>query len=142
MNQTVKTKSLAKPASLFEAEVEEEIGSSSLDLSRFISINLKTQPSFVTSPLPPSKGELKVGDLVRVRLELRADRDYEYVHLKDMRASGFEPVSTLSGHRFQDGLWYYESIKDASTNFFITYLRKGTYVFEYNLRVTITELEK
>ncbi|MDR0795298.1 MAG: hypothetical protein LBE79_04485 [Tannerella sp.] len=80
--------------------------------------------------------KLKVGDLVRVRMELRADRDYEYVHLKDMRASGFEPVSTLSGHRYQDGLWYYESIKDASTNFFITYLPKGTYVFEYSLRVT------
>jgi Large extracellular alpha-helical protein len=80
--------------------------------------------------------KLKVGDLVRVRMELRADRDYEYVHLKDMRASGFEPVSTVSGHRYQDGLWYYESIKDASTNFFITYLRKGTYVFEYDLRVS------
>ena len=80
--------------------------------------------------------KLKVGDLVRVRMELRADRDYEYVHLKDMRASGFEPVSTRSGHRYQDGLWYYESIKDASTNFFITYLRKGTYVFEYDLRVS------
>jgi uncharacterized protein YfaS (alpha-2-macroglobulin family) len=79
---------------------------------------------------------LRVGDLVRVRLELRADRDYEYVHLKDMRASGFEPVSTVSGHRYQDGLWYYESIKDASTNFFISYLPKGVYVFEYNLRVT------
>ncbi len=82
------------------------------------------------------KNVLKVGDLVRVRMELRADRDYEYVHLKDMRASGFEPVSTLSGCRFQGGLWYYESIKDASTNFFITYLRKGTYVFEYDLRVS------
>ena len=88
--------------------------------------------------LPPitENNKLKVGDLVRVRMELRADRDYEYVHLKDMRASGFEPVSTVSGHRYQDGLWYYESIKDASINFFITYLRKGTYVFEYDLRVS------
>ena len=82
------------------------------------------------------KNKLKVGDLVRVRMELRADRDYEYVHLKDMRASGFEPVSTISGCRYQDGLWYYESVKDASTNFFITFLRKGTYVFEYDLRVS------
>jgi uncharacterized protein YfaS (alpha-2-macroglobulin family) len=79
--------------------------------------------------------ELKVGDLVRVRMELRADRDYEFVHLKDMRASAFEPVSTTSGYRAQDGLWYYQSIKDASVNFFITYLPKGIYVFEYDLRV-------
>ena len=82
------------------------------------------------------KNKLKVGDLVRVRMELRADRDYEYVHLKDMRASGFESVSTVSGHHYKDGLSYYESVKDASINFFITYLRKGTYVFEYDLRVS------
>ncbi|MDR0573503.1 MAG: hypothetical protein LBG96_05650 [Tannerella sp.] len=80
--------------------------------------------------------KLKVGDLVRVRMELRANRDYEYVHLKDMRASCFEPVSAVSGHRYQDGLWYYESVKDASVNFFITCLPKGTYVFEYDLRVS------
>ncbi|MDR2285933.1 MAG: hypothetical protein LBE04_00425 [Prevotellaceae bacterium] len=79
---------------------------------------------------------LKIGDIVTVRMELRADRDYEFVHLKDMRAASLEPVKTLSEHRYQDGLWYYESIKDASVNFFITYLRKGTYVFEYDLRVT------
>jgi uncharacterized protein YfaS (alpha-2-macroglobulin family) len=78
---------------------------------------------------------LNVGDLVRVRLELRADRDFEYVHLKDMRAAGFEPASTLSGYCAQDGLWYYQNIKDASVNFFISYLPKGTYVFEYDLRV-------
>ena len=88
--------------------------------------------------LQPLNGsnKLHVGDLVRVRMELRADRDYEYVHLKDMRASGFEPVSTRSGARYQDGLWYYESVKDASVNFFIHRLPKGIYVFEYDLRVS------
>ena len=60
----------------------------------------------------------------------------EFIHLKDMRAAGFEPVSVLSKSKYQDGLWYYESTKDASTNFFINYLLKGTYVFEYELRVT------
>jgi len=79
---------------------------------------------------------LKVGDLVKVSIELRVDRDMEYVHLKDMRAAGFEPVSTLSGHRYQDGLYYYESTRDLATNFFIGYLPKGTYVFEYSLRVS------
>jgi len=60
----------------------------------------------------------------------------EYVHLKDMRSSGFEPVNVISQFKYQDGLGYYESTKDASTNFFISYLRKGTYVFEYPLRIT------
>jgi hypothetical protein len=88
--------------------------------------------------LQPAGGDnrLHVGDLVRVRLELRADRDYEYVHLKDMRAACLEPVSVLSGNRYQDGLWYYESVKDASVNFFIHYLPAGVYVFEYDLRVS------
>lgn len=79
---------------------------------------------------------LKVGDKIIVRLELRTDRDMEYIHLKDMRASAFEPVNVLSGYRYQDGLGYYESTLDASTNFFISWLPKGTYVFEYKLVAT------
>lgn len=81
---------------------------------------------------------LKAGDKVRVRVEIRTDRDMEYVHLKDMRAACFEPTNVLSGYRHQDGLWYYECTKDASTNFFIDYLPKGTYVFEYTLAATMT----
>ncbi len=79
---------------------------------------------------------LQVGDLVKVRIELRVDRDMEYVHLKDMRAAAFEPVSTLSTHKYQDGLYYYESPRDMATHFFIGWLAKGTYVFEYDLRVS------
>lgn len=79
---------------------------------------------------------LKVGDLLKVRVEIRTDRDMEYVHLKDMRSAGFEPVNVISAYKYQDGLGYYESTKDASTNFFIAYLRKGVYVFEYGLRVS------
>ncbi|RZL16793.1 MAG: alpha-2-macroglobulin, partial [Pedobacter sp.] len=79
---------------------------------------------------------LKKGDLIKVRMEIRCDRDMEYIHLKDMRAAGFEPVNVVSRYKYQDGLGYYESTKDASTNFFINYLRKGVYVFEYPLRVT------
>ena len=79
--------------------------------------------------------KLQLGDLVRVRVELRSDRDMEFVHMKDMRAAGFEPVNVLSQYKWQDGLGYYESTKDASTNFFFDYLPKGIYVFEYDVRV-------
>ena len=82
-----------------------------------------------------SKSTLKVGDVVRVRIELKADRDMEFLHMKDMRAAGFEPISVLSSYKWQDGLGYYESTKDASTNFFFDYLPKGVYVFEYDLLV-------
>lgn len=81
------------------------------------------------------KTHLKVGDLVRVRIELRSDRDMEFIHMKDMRAAGFEPINVFSQYKWQDGLGYYESTKDASTNFFFDYLPKGVYVFEYDLRV-------
>ncbi|MBM1106090.1 alpha-2-macroglobulin [Aurantibacter crassamenti] len=79
--------------------------------------------------------DLKVGDLVRVRIELKSDRDMEFIHMKDMRAAGFEPTNVISTYKWQDGLGYYENTKDASTNFFIDFLPKGVYVFEYDIRV-------
>lgn len=81
------------------------------------------------------KNVLEVGQKVRVRVELRTDRNLEYVHMKDMRASGFEPIDVLSRYRYRDGLGYYQSTKDAATHFFFDYIPKGTYVFEYDLRV-------
>jgi hypothetical protein len=79
---------------------------------------------------------LKTGDKLKVRIIIRTDRDMEFVHMKDMRAAAFEPAEFLSGYRYQGGMGYYESIRDASVNFFFDYLRKGTYVFEYLLNVT------
>jgi hypothetical protein len=87
--------------------------------------------------LEPVKGALAVGDELVVRLELRADRDMEYVHLKDQRGSGTEPVNVLSQYKYQDGLAYYESTRDTASHFFIDYLPKGTYVFEYSSRVQL-----
>ncbi|MBE7172788.1 MAG: alpha-2-macroglobulin [Williamsia sp.] len=81
---------------------------------------------------------LHPGTKIKVRIELRADRDMEYVHLKDMRASCMEPVNVLSSYKWQGGLGYYESTRDASTNFFFSRLPKGSYVFEYSLFVTHT----
>ena len=89
----------------------------------------------ILTPLT-SANVLAPGDLLKVRIEIYCDRDMEYIHLKDMRSSGSEPINVISGYKYQDGLGYYESTKDASTNFFISYMPKGTYVFEYPLRVT------
>ncbi|MCG8183530.1 alpha-2-macroglobulin family protein [Tenacibaculum piscium] len=81
------------------------------------------------------KTTLKVGDLITVRIELRSDRNMEFVHMKDMRASGVEPINVLSQYKSQDNLYYYEATKDASTNFFFDRLPKGVFVFEYDVRV-------
>ena len=85
--------------------------------------------------LDPFQNDLVVGDEVVVRVVLWTDRDMEYVHLKDHRGSGTEPTNVLSRYKYQDGLGYYESTKDVATHFFIDYLPKGTYVFEYPVRV-------
>jgi len=78
---------------------------------------------------------LKVGDLITVRIELKVDRAMEFIHMKDIRASGVEPINVISTYKYQDGLGYYESTKDASTNFFFERLPKGVFVFEYDVRV-------
>jgi len=88
----------------------------------------------VLTPVTTST-KLKPGDLLKVRIELRVDRPMEYVQMKDMRASGLEPVNVLSTYKYQGGLGYYESTKDVSTNFFFGWLPKGVHVFEYPVRV-------
>lgn len=81
---------------------------------------------------------LTVGDKVIVRLTIKADRGMEFVHLKDMRASCFEPQQVISGIKWSNSLIYYQSTKDASTNFYFDRLPKGTYVLEYPVFVNRT----
>lgn len=104
-----------------------------LDKQLFLKQNTPSGPRLVAIK---EMSELQVGDRVTTRIILRADRDMEYIHLKDMRAACFEPVNVLSGYRWQGGLGYYESTRDASSNFFISFLPKGNYVFEYEMTVT------
>ncbi len=75
---------------------------------------------------------LKVGDKVTARMIMNTDRNMEFIHLKDMRAAGFEPLNVISGYQWKNNLGYYQSTKDASTNFYIEYMPKGKYVFEYD----------
>lgn len=79
---------------------------------------------------------LRVGDQVTVRLIVSADREMDYVYLKDMRAGCFEPADQLSGIRVRDGLWYYQSPRDASQQFFFYRLPQGTFVLEYAVYVS------
>lgn len=106
-----------------------------LALKKQLFIERNTADGPVLDPLT-EKTAIQVGDKIKVRIELRVDRDMEYVQMKDMRASAFEPVNVFSGYRWQDGLGYYESTRDAATNFFFDKLPKGTYVFEYPVTVT------
>ncbi len=103
-----------------------------LEKKLFVKKNTDRGPTLVALEGPAS-----VGDELVVRIVLRTDRDMEYIHMKDYRGSGTEPVNVLSQYKYQDGLGYYESTRDTATHFFIDYLPKGTYVFEYSTRVQL-----
>jgi len=80
--------------------------------------------------------KIKVGERIIVQVTLKADRDMEFVHMKDQRAAALEPDNVLSQYKWQGTLGYYESTRDASSSFFFSYLPKGTHVFEYSLHAT------
>jgi uncharacterized protein YfaS (alpha-2-macroglobulin family) len=82
-----------------------------------------------------AENPLQIGDLVTVRLIISTKENMEFVHLKDMRASCFEPVDVLSNYQYKSGLGFYKSTKDAATHFFFDNINKGTYVLEYDVRV-------
>ncbi|WP_233265898.1 alpha-2-macroglobulin family protein [Formosa sp. L2A11] len=105
-----------------------------LQLTKKLFIKSNTDTGEVLTEVKP-EFTLKVGDLIRVRITLKTDRDMEFLHMKDMRASGLEPVDVISKYKWQDGLGYYQSTKDAATHFFFDNVKKGVYVFEYDLRV-------
>ena len=88
-----------------------------------------------TELVPIEKESLKVGDLITVRLTIKTEVDLEYVHLKDLRASCFEPKNVISEYKW-DGLSYYMSTKDVATHFFFDSIKKGTYIIDYEVRVT------
>ena len=105
-----------------------------LKLTKKLFIEKITDRGPVLEPVSEN-GVLHPGDKVTVRIELQSDRDLEYVHMKDMRASCMEPVNVLSSYKWQGGLGYYESTRDASTDFFFSHLPRGAFVFEYPLFV-------
>lgn len=78
---------------------------------------------------------LKVGDKVRVRIEIACDRNLEYLELKDPRCAAMEPVSTASGWQWNGGLSYYLAVTNAAQTLYIDRLNKGNYVVEYDMYV-------
>lgn len=74
------------------------------------------------------------GEKIMVRLRLESDRPMEYIHVKDPRGGGMEPLEALSGYRWSEGLVYYQSPGDSGMQFFIEHLPRGVFMIEYPLR--------
>lgn len=85
--------------------------------------------------LPVENQVIKTGDKVRVRIVLSADRNMEFVYLKNQRAACFEPTEQLSGYKYENGIGYYQQNNDAVTNFYFDFIPKGTFEIEYDLWV-------
>jgi uncharacterized protein YfaS (alpha-2-macroglobulin family) len=77
---------------------------------------------------------LAVGDEVEVQLSIRARHPAEYVHLRDPRPAGCEPVTLTSGYKWDLGIVRYEEIRDSGTNFFVEWLPQGEYTLKHRLR--------
>ena len=95
----------------------------------------KTKTSSGNELIAITNDNLKSGDLVTIRLIIKTENDLEFVHLKDLRASCFEPVDVISKYKWESGLGYYQSTKDVATHFFFDTIKKGTYVLEYDVRI-------
>lgn len=107
----------------------------SLQLKKVMYKEVNTKSGPVLKEIKSAE-DVSPGDKIVVKLEFSADRDYEYVHLHDLRPACLEPGNSLSGVDYQEKLFYYKSIQDTSVDYFIEYLPKGNYQFTYNLRAT------
>ncbi|MFA6402723.1 MAG: alpha-2-macroglobulin family protein [Salinivirgaceae bacterium] len=106
-----------------------------LKITKELFIEKTTPAGLVLEPISATH-PVNVGDKIRVRMTIQTDRAMEFVQLKDQRAAAFEPVSVISGYRYQQGLGYYQVTHDASTDFFIDYLPQGNFLIEYSLFAT------
>ena len=121
----------------FEAMDKVTSAETNLKLKKQLFVVRQTSSGEVIVPVNDSD-KLKRGEKIRVRIELSTDRNMEFVHMKDYRAAGFEPINMLSSYKWKNGLGFYENTRDVATHFFFDYLPKGTHVFEYDLRVSHT----
>lgn len=105
-----------------------------LNLNRKFYRRIKKGDEYHLEPLE-SGGTVNVGDTVEVHLKINTRSQFEYMHLKDLKAAGFEAQTLLSGWKW-DNLSRYEEPRDSLTNFFISWLPDGEYILKYRLLPT------
>ncbi|MDE6008048.1 MAG: hypothetical protein K2G90_02460 [Muribaculaceae bacterium] len=81
------------------------------------------------------KGELKVGDRVRVTLTVTCEKDMNYVAIIDQRPACFAPDEQLSGFTYIDGIGLYREVRDTKTSLFVSFLPKGVNIITYDCHV-------
>ncbi|MDD5208051.1 MAG: MG2 domain-containing protein [Elusimicrobiales bacterium] len=112
----------------------EESPSGMMNVSRKYFLREKEGDSYTLKPLADGD-TVAVGDQIEVQLTVNTRSQFEYVHLKDPKAAGFEAETLTSGWQW-DQLGRYEEPRDSLTNFFMEWLPHGEYVLKYRLRPT------
>jgi hypothetical protein len=105
-----------------------------MNVSRKYFLRAKEGDAYTLTPLADGDS-VAVGDQVEVHLTVRTRGQFEYVHIKDPKAAGFEAETLTSGWQW-DRLARYEEPRDSLTNFFVEWLPHGEYVLKYRLRPT------
>lgn len=81
--------------------------------------------------------EVPVGSTVTVRLTIKADRPYSCITVADERPAGLIPQEQVSQYVWNNSLGAYRESRPDRTNFYIYYMPKGVYVYEYKLYATV-----
>jgi uncharacterized protein YfaS (alpha-2-macroglobulin family) len=91
-----------------------------------------------------SMQELAVGDVVEVKLTVKLDNDVNYLVVEDPLPAGLEPIDTsldITSEEYRknnrEQTWTYIELHDERVALFATFLRAGTYTYEYLARATI-----
>jgi len=115
-------------------EIPEASAPGLLEMKRTFYRRVKEGDTYHLKPVA-SEEEVQVGDEVVVQLKITSKSAFEYMHLKDPKAAGFEAETLLSGWKY-DPLWFYEEPRDSLTNFFMDRVPHGEYMVQYTLRPT------
>ena len=83
----------------------------------------------------PTRGQLRQGDAVRVRLTFRVPDEVSYVLIEDALPAGCEVTERGdAGVDEWDSWWSSTDVRDDRIAFFARHLTRGQHVIEYNLR--------
>lgn len=86
--------------------------------------------------VPVDEQHLQVGQKVRCRIQLSADRDFDFVEIHAQRAACMEPVRQLSGYEWHTGIGAYHMVKDTESLFYVDRLAKGKYELSEDFYIT------
>jgi hypothetical protein len=79
---------------------------------------------------------LQISDKIKTVLTIKTTRQLNYVFINERRAANMEPQKIESGYKYEDGLEYYKSVKDAGYLFFADRIPSGIHNISYETVIT------